>query len=81
MYLRQPETTVTGETNIMRIYYVPIVLEHSVGSRVMDVHGEIKYGIFYEKITKRIGHLYTSVLSHILDPYTQREREHNTFSY
>ena len=81
MYLRQPETTVTGETNIMRIHCSPIVLNHKVsGPTHKDVHNEIENRIFHKSIRERIGHLYTPILSHILDPYTQREREHNTFN-
>ena len=64
----------------MRIRYVPIILGHQVsGSRQKDVHNEIRYGIFHKKIKQRIGNL--SILSHILDPYTQRKHEHNTFFY
>ena len=82
MYLRQPETTVTGETNIMRIYYSPIVLNHKVsGTTHKDIHNEIKNRIFHKNIRERIGHLYTPILAHILEPYMQSKHKHDTFGY
>ena len=66
----------------MRIHYVPIVLDHKVSEpRDQSLHDEIKYGVFYKKTQKRIRCLYTLILSHILDTYTQRKHEHDTFSY